>query len=209
MRKINRTAIGIIISIGVFIINFIKKAYKAGRLMELVVSSLTMAFTYYLLFHVDFNVPLWGITIPIGVYAGYWLILFHHEKITSTEANPNWANRDWWWKLDGWEFEEEVAKVFRLNGYKAKVTKKTSDGGVDVIMRKEGKKIISQCKHYTSPVGVSVARELNGLREDFNADELILIASSGVTKSCSDFIKNKPYFRILDLEDVIRMGLRP
>ena len=102
-----------------------------------------------------------------------------------------------------------MARVFRLNGYKVKVTKKTGDGGIDLLMYKDDKKIIVQCKHYTSPVGVSVVRELNGLKDDFKADELVLVASSGVTKSCKDFIGNKPYFKILDLEDIIRMGLRP
>ena len=60
---------------------------------------------------------------------------------------------------------EEAARVFRLNGYKAKVTKKTGDGGIDILMYKNGKKIIAQSKHYTKPVGVSVARELNGIKD--------------------------------------------
>lgn len=191
------------------IIAFIVKAYKAGRLMELMISTTILIEAYYLLHVLNWNIPLWGLVIPFVTYCIYWLILFHCEKVTSAEADPNWVDRDWWWELDGWDFEEEVAKVFRLNGYNAKVTKKTGDGGIDILMYKDGKKIIAQCKHYTSPVAVSVARELNGIKEDFKADKLILVASSGVTDSCKDFIKNKPYFKILDLEDIIRMGLRP
>lgn len=191
-----------------FIVNFIKGAYKRGRLLELVVSFGTLTGAYYLLFTFG-STYTWVFAIPISVFVLYWIYLFQVEKITSVKANPKWADRNWWWNLDGWEFEEEAAKVFRLNGYRAEVTQKTSDGGVDILMYKDGKKIIAQCKHYSNPVGVSIARELNGLKEDFKADNLILIASSGVTKSCSDFLKNKPYFKIVDLEDIIRMGLRP
>jgi hypothetical protein len=190
------------------LIEFVGEVYKAGRIVELLISGSLLAGLYCVLYLLHSHIIWWVYLIPAGVFAGWWHYLLQHEKVTSTKANPNWVNRDWWWKLDGWEFEEEAAKVFRLNGYKAKVTKKTSDGGIDIIMYKNGKKIIAQSKHYKSPVGVSVARELNGLKDDFKADELLLIASSGATKATLDFIKNKPYFKILDLEDVIRMGLR-
>ncbi len=210
MRQIDRIiSTGTFIAVVKFITDFIIRAYKAGRLIELFTSSTIMGVVYYILLLYSRSIPLWTFLIPVFLYSGYWWYLFQHEKVTSLEADPNWVNRQWWWRLDGWEFEEEVAKVFNLNGYKAKVTKRTSDGGVDIIMYKDGKKTIAQCKHYSDPVAVSVARELNGLKDDFKADYLILIASSGVTRSCTDFIKNKPYFTILDLEDIIRMGLRP
>jgi HJR/Mrr/RecB family endonuclease len=192
-----------------FTIRFIKRAIESGRIIELLISGILLGGTYFLLFPLMRGTFWWVLLIPLGVFSLYWHYLFSHEKITCTEADPNWADRNWWWNLDGWEFEEEAAKVFRLNGYKAEVTKKTGDGGIDILMYKDDKKIIVQCKHYTSPVAVAVARELNGLKDDFRADELILVASSGVTKVCVDFIKNKPYFKIYDLEDIIRMGLRP
>ena len=209
MGRRHDTSTAIFIGFIAFCVKFVKKAYRAGRLVELLFSVPALMGAYVLWgFHYK-EVPLWTSLIPILVFSVYWWILFQNEKITSVSANPKWADRDWWWKLDGWEFEEEVAIVFRLNGYKAKVTQKTSDGGIDLLLHKDDKKTIVQCKHYRGPVSVSVARELNGLKDDFKADELILIASSGVTKSCKDFIKNKPYFKILDLEDIIRMGLRP
>lgn len=211
MNKFKKNSITIIIITAIIglLIKFIREAYEAGRLPELLISVPSLVGVYYLLFLYGSIIPGWTFLIPVSVFILYWCILFSHEKVTSLKADSNWINREWWWKLDGWEFEEEVAKVFRLNGYKAKVTKKTSDGGIDILMYKDKKKIIAQCKHYSSPVAVSVARELNGLRDDFRADELILVASSGVTKACIDFIRNKPYFHILDLEDIIRMGLRP
>lgn len=188
---------------------FIKKAYMAGRTIELLVSTSVMIGIYYVLGTYYNSVPTWSFFIPFVSYVIYWCFLFSYEKITTSKANYMWADRRWWWDLDGWEFEEEVAKVFRLNGYRANVTRRTNDDGVDIIMYKDSKKILVQCKHYSAPVGVTVARELNGIREDFNANELILVASSGATQPCMDFLRNKPYFRILNLEDIISMGLRP
>lgn len=189
---------------------FVRKALKAGRGKELFTSSLYLSCTYLLMWGAKGEITLWWLwLIPSVVFSIYWVILFSKEKITSLEANPNWANRDWWWSLDGWEFEEEVAKIFRLNGYIVEVTKKTGDGGVDLIMWKDSKKIAVQCKHYKAPIPVTFARELNGVKDDIKADELIIVASNGATAQCYNFIGNKPYFKILDLEDMIRFGLRP
>ena len=206
-KKFKETVI--VIAIIGFIFRFIRKAFRAGRILEFLISTLIVVGTYYLMFTFGDSLSGWLFTVPISVYYIYWCYLFSHEKITDVRANSHWADRDWWWKLDGWEFEEEVAKVFRLNGYEAKVTKKTGDGGIDILMYKDKDKIIVQCKHYSDPIGVSVVRELNGVKDDFKADKLIIVASSGATDPCYRFLRNKPYFKILDLEDVIRMGLRP
>lgn len=199
-----------------FITAFIVKAVKAGRTLELLVSTtalfLEWYLTYVLLKHID-SVGLIGLLlcygIPLLVYSVCWLYWFSHEKITSKNANPNWADRDWWWSLNGWEFEEEVARIFRLNGYQASVTKKTGDGGADIIMYKGPFKYIVQCKHYKEKAPVSCVRELNGIKEDFEADKLIIVASSGLSKEGNDFIKSKSYYTSLNLEELIKMGLRP
>ena len=186
---------------------FIKKAYKRGRILELLSSTAILSGVCYTMY--SYAVQLGWYLLPIGGYALYWTYLFSVEKITSKKANPNWANRDWWWTLDGWEFEEEAAEILRLNGYQATVTKKTGDGGIDIILKKNGRKIIAQCKHYSSAVGPEVPRALWGVREDFKADGVMLIASSGITQTSKDFISNKPTFEVLDLEDLISIGLRP
>ena len=180
----------------------------ADRLVELFFSVAVVGGSYFVLYKSGVDI-LWVYLLPALIFISYWWYLFSHEKISPLTPNKSWADRSWWWRLNGWDFEEEVAKVFRLNGYKARVTKKCGDDGVDIIMYKNKEKTIVQCKHYSEPVGVTIARELNGVKEDFKADKLIIVASSGVTQPCKDFIRNKPYFKILDLEDIIRLGLRP
>ena len=69
---------------------------------------------------------------------------------------------DYWMSLDGHQFEDEVASVFRRNGYKATVSKQGGDGGIDIILEKDGVKTAVQCKAHKSLIGPSVARDLLG-----------------------------------------------
>ena len=81
----------------------------------------------------------------------------------------------------------------------------SSSNAINVTV-KDRKKIIVQCKHYSSPVTPEVLRALWGVREDFQADETLLVASSGITRSSWDFISNKPQFKVIDLQDLMRLA---
>ena len=153
-----------------------------------------------------------GIISSFIVFCIYWKKLFNkspYKQFSQKQIKINseyWDQLSWWWKLDGWQFEEEVAKIFILNGYHAIVTKGSGDGGVDIILKKDGYKAIVQCKHYKNPVPPEPIRALWGCKDDFEADEVILVASSGITQSGADFTSNKPNFIVLTLEDIIIMG---
>lgn len=114
---------------------------------------------------------------------------------------------NYWWHLDGWQFEEEVATVFRRKGFKVKITKKTGDGGVDIVLSKHGENIAVQCKHYSSPVRPEPVRALWGCLTDFEATKAVLVASSGVTKVAKDFIDSKDGYFLLTLEDILKGNL--
>ena len=190
---------------------FIKKVKEHRKETEALVSVPVVAGIYYLMY-INQTTPLWLWLIPASVFCLYWFYLFSlpvEKEVTNPDPNPCWANRNWWWTLDGWSFEQEVAEIFRLNDYLVEVTKKTGDGGVDLILWKGDMKTIVQCKHFRMPIPVAFVRELNGVREDYRAQRVIMVASSGASPQCYEFIRNKPYFDILDLDDIIEMGLRP
>lgn len=58
--------------------------------------------------------------------------------------------QDWWYKLDPYQFEKEVAKWFERKGYKCKVTPKSGDGGKDIVVTKNGIASYVQCKRFTT-----------------------------------------------------------
>ncbi|WP_170968539.1 restriction endonuclease [Psychromonas sp. SP041] len=91
------------------------------------------------------------------------------------------------------EFEVLTKEIFQSQGYKAEVIGGSGgDGGIDVLLKKGGKKYIVQCKHWkNSRVGVKVVRELFGVMLHEKADGVKIIATSGFTKESYNFIKGK------------------
>jgi restriction system protein len=92
------------------------------------------------------------------------------------------------------EFEELVGEAYRRKGYM--VTENGgggADGGVDLILRKGGEKLLVQCKHWKmDKVGVKVARELYGVVAAEAASGGIVISSGTFTQEAKDFARGKP-----------------
>ena len=199
--------ITVLITIGVFLVKFLINVHKFGCWKEFLLSTLL----FFLINILGYN---------LGVYAGdkmfflilvgafIWYCVYWYKKLSYADTHLNsefWVEREWWWTLDGWQFEQEVARVFRLHGYKAKVTKGSGDGGVDIILKKDGEILIVQCKHYQSPLGPEPVRALWGCKDDFNADKVVMVASSGLTQSSVEFVNNKQNYLVLNLDDIIKM----
>ncbi len=197
-----------IITVFAIVIKFIIKVHKFGKWKEFLLSTsilgLIGAFAYCLneITKVESFFIILGIAFVC--YCIYW-----NKNLGYADNRLNaslWHERQWWWTLDGWQFEQEVAKVFRLHGYKANVTKGSGDGGVDIILKKDGKTLIVQCKHYQNPLGPEAVRALWGCKDDFKANKVIMVASSGLTQASNEFVNNKSEYLVLNLDDIIRMA---
>ena len=71
------------------------------------------------------------------------------------------------------------------------------------------KKIVVQCKHYKTQAAPESVRALWGIKDEFNADEVILVASSGVSKQSFKFInKRTPLYTLYTLQDIINMAMK-
>ena len=210
-RNNNADLIAIIIFILtslVFAYRFMVSVNRYNKWKEFIISTgifaLINTFANYLEQFVEHNLFFISLGITFIVYCFYWHKVF---SFSDTRLNANlWQQRQWWWTLDGWQFEQEVARVFRLHGYKANVTKGSGDGGVDIILKKDGKTLIVQCKHYQNPLGPEAVRALWGCKDDFKAEKVIMVASSGLTQASRDFVNNKPEYLVLNLDDIIRMA---
>lgn len=51
-------------------------------------------------------------------------------------------------KMDGVQFEHYLGHLFRSQGYRAEVTKAAGDYGADLVISKDGKRIVVQAKSY-------------------------------------------------------------
>ncbi|MDG6025715.1 MAG: DUF2034 domain-containing protein [Candidatus Brocadia sp.] len=104
------------------------------------------------------------------------------------------------------EFEELVGEAYRRKGYAVTETGEGgADGGVDLLLRKGGKKLLVQCKHWKmDKVGVKVVRELYGVVAAEGATGGILISSGIFTQEARDFTRGKP-LELLDGSELLNL----
>jgi Restriction endonuclease len=95
----------------------------------------------------------------------------------------------------GWrQFELLVGEAFRRQGYSVEETGLGgADGGIDLILRKDGRRTLVQCKQWKrQQVGVSVVREMCGLLAHHSADAVNIVRVSGYTPDAARFALGKP-----------------
>lgn len=87
------------------------------------------------------------------------------------------------------EFEMLVGEVFRKKGFMvSELGGNGPDGGVDLILRKDGEKYLVQCKHWRSmKVGVTVVREFFGVMAAQGAVGGFIVTSGTYTSEAQDF----------------------
>jgi len=94
-------------------------------------------------------------------------------------------------QLDGFEFEEFCMYMFKLGGLNAKVTKKTNDGGKDIIIKDKDGIIYVECKHYAeeNKITVNLIHKLISACTVDNVKRGIFITTSVYTSSAIELIK--------------------
>ncbi len=95
----------------------------------------------------------------------------------------------------GWrDFERLVGEAFRRSGYAVQETGLGgADGGIDLVLRHGGRRILVQCKQWRRErVPVSVVREMYGLLAHHRADEVRIAALGGFTPDAARFAAGKP-----------------
>lgn len=88
------------------------------------------------------------------------------------------------WKMDPYQFEKFIERMYERKGYKASRTSGSNDKGADIIAigKKSGYQLVVQVKHHQNKIGTTAVQEVVGARDFYNADKAVLIASSGLTK---------------------------
>ena len=130
------------------------------------------------------------------------LIKREKDRKRQIEKQKEKLKLDYWQSLSGFDFEYQVYKLFVEKGYNAKLTSKTGDGGIDIVLRdKSGSKIIVQCKNHKAKIGPSTVRDLYGVLISEKAIKAILINSGGFTSGVYNFTKGKPIelWNVIDL----------
>jgi restriction system protein len=120
------------------------------------------------------------------------------------------------------EFEDVVAEIFRKQGFKVEQTKRTRDGGKDIIAFSCDRlgivsKYFIECKHPDdgNKVSISLVREAYGVHNAKNGpNKTILVTTSRFTRDAKKFVDDEirsPWeFELKDYNDVIAwLGAEP
>lgn len=134
----------------------------------------------------------------IGAAASYWK---RRQRSALVAAVPPTYTAQ---MLDGmsWQaFEMLVGEAYRLQGYAVQETGGGgADGGIDLLLAKDGEKFLVQCKHWKAyKVGVSVVRELFGLMAAKGAAGGFVVTSGRFTQEAKDFAAGRN-IRLVDGE---------
>lgn len=86
------------------------------------------------------------------------------------------------------EFEYYIGEHFKNQGYFVVETPEGPDGGIDLVLRKDGEKTFVQCKHWKSAkVGVEKVRALLGSMVSGGAHNGIFVTIGSYTQPAIDF----------------------
>jgi restriction system protein len=101
-------------------------------------------------------------------------------------------------------FEQLVGEAYRRQGYAIEETGQGgADGGVDLLLRKDGATTLVQCKQWRSrQVGVSVVREMHGLMHHHGAAAVKIVCTGVFSSDCYRFAVGKP----LELVDGVELA---
>jgi HJR/Mrr/RecB family endonuclease len=110
----------------------------------------------------------------------------------------------------GISFEQKCLKLIQSMGFRAHSTKNAADGGIDIIAFSNqplvAGKYVVQCKNWNKPVGEPIVRDLYGVVAAENANNGILISSSGFTSSAISFAVGKR-LQLIDGDQLDQLSL--
>ncbi|MCZ0960661.1 restriction endonuclease [Paracoccus benzoatiresistens] len=105
---------------------------------------------------------------------------------------------------DGHAFEQWVAGRLELHGWRADVTAGSGDQGIDIIARRDGRKIGIQCKRYDGPVGNKAVQEAFSGRAYHRVDIAVVITTGHYTQSAKA-LSHRTGVHLLHVKDIPRL----
>ncbi|MCY4621865.1 MAG: restriction endonuclease [bacterium] len=112
-------------------------------------------------------------------------------------------------KFTGHDLSRLVARVLEAEGFITETSPPGPDGGIDVLAGRgplglDTPRIVVQVKSGTTPVGAPVLRELNGVLSTQGADQGLLVAWGGVTRTTRREQRDQFFrVRVWDAEDLM------
>lgn len=132
--------------------------------------------------------------VPVICLAGAALSAWRRRQRRTLVATGTWSQAASVLDALSWrEFEQLVGEGFRVQGYQVIETGGSGpDGGVDLLLSKDGDKFLVQCKQWKAyKVGVEVVRELYGVMAAKGAAGGFVVTSGQFTEPAREFARGR------------------
>ncbi|MGD8997329.1 MAG: restriction endonuclease [Anaerolineae bacterium] len=107
------------------------------------------------------------------------------------------------------DFEAYVGLLFERAGYRVKRTGRSGDRGIDLVVHRNGRTSVVQCKRYEDNIGPGTVRELIGTMTNAGADHGFLVTTSDFTAGAEREARKAPYrIGLVDGERLVRWARR-
>ncbi|MEK4510522.1 restriction endonuclease [Paenibacillus sp. FSL K6-2524] len=109
-------------------------------------------------------------------------------------------------KMDGIQFERYLGYLFQAQGYKTQVTQAAGDYGADLVLQKDGVKIVVQAKRYSKNVGIKAVQEAQASIAHYGAAEAWVVSNSDYTAAAYELAKSNKV-KLINRDGLIEMIL--
>lgn len=110
-------------------------------------------------------------------------------------------------KMEGVQFEKYLGYLFTTQGYKAKVTQAAGDYGADLVLTKDGKRIVVQAKRYSKNVGLKAVQEVQGAKAHYGASEAWVVTNRDYSTQAYNLAKSNGV-RLINRDELVEMLLQ-
>ncbi|MEH7480697.1 restriction endonuclease [Neobacillus drentensis] len=104
--------------------------------------------------------------------------------------------------MDGIQFEHYLKELYLSRGYAAEVTSASGDYGADLLLKKDGTKIVVQAKRHAKDIGIKAVQEVMGAKSYYQAEEAWVVSNSYFTKAARE-LASKGQVLLVDRDELI------
>ncbi len=123
----------------------------------------------------------------------HFLAKAYQQRKNSSSFKKNLALIDNLFNLTPTEFEQWVKEhIFEKEGWRVSETKKTGDGGIDLILWKNNEKSIAQCKRFRKTVGEPLVRDFYGTMMSEGVSRGYFVTTGLFSLPALKFAEDKP-----------------
>lgn len=86
-------------------------------------------------------------------------------------------------RMNGRDFEHKLAILFRQKGYRVKTTPYVGDWGADLVVSKDGRRIVIQAKRWNRRVNPKAVQEVVGSKPMYGCQDAMVVTNSFFTQA--------------------------